>query len=58
MKDIFQIKSISQFHQIICLSSPKHPLISLIKEENNSKDIDIDEKFFDISYTSEMCNYV
>lgn len=54
MDSIFNVKSISQFHQMIGLDPPNHPLVSLIEEQHHAKEIDIDETFYSMKFTSEM----
>ena len=55
MNEIFKISSISQFHQILGLSAPNHPLVSLIDESNRDNNkIEIDEKFFNLRFSTEM----
>lgn len=53
MSDIFNIKSISQFHEILALPSPEHPLISFINKEEMNKP-DIDDSMFGIRFSSEV----
>ncbi|MEO0900138.1 MAG: helix-turn-helix transcriptional regulator [Bacteroidota bacterium] len=54
MNEIFQIKSISQFHELLGLPSPEHPLISLINEEGNQEKPELDENLRDIKFYAEM----
>ncbi len=54
MQDIFQIKSISQFHQMIGLAPPSHPLISLIEDKDGLQEGKIDDRLFDMRFTSAM----
>ncbi|HAS39217.1 MAG TPA: AraC family transcriptional regulator [Microscillaceae bacterium] len=54
MNDIFQIKNISQLHQIIGWPPPSHPLISFLDDTKRPQDLVIEEKYFNFRYTSEM----
>ena len=54
MSDIFKIKSISQFHEILGLPAPEHPLISFINEKEAMNKPEMDESLFGIRFTSEM----
>ncbi len=54
MSDIFRIKSISQFHEILGLPAPEHPLISLIKEKEAMSEPNIDDALFDIRFASDL----
>jgi len=54
MSEIFQIKSISQFHHIIGLPAPEHPLISFIDESNRPNDYTIEDKYFDLRFSTDM----
>ena len=54
MSEIFKITSISHFHKIIGLPSPEHPLVSLIDESNRNEKRDLDEKFFDLRFTTDL----
>ena len=55
MAEILNIKSISQFHEMLSMPAPEHPLISFINDEGVlSKTADIDERLFNIRFTSEM----
>ena len=54
MKDILRIKSITQFHEIIGIAPPMHPLISVIDDkEALSKTMERDE-VFEIRFTTDM----
>ncbi|MBD0404025.1 MULTISPECIES: AraC family transcriptional regulator [unclassified Flammeovirga] len=53
MSDILKIKSISQFHEILGLPAPEHPLISFIHEKVLHRD-DLDESLFGIRFSSSM----
>lgn len=54
MTDILKIKSISQFHEILGLPAPEHPLISFINEKEAMNKPEMDERLFGIRFTSEM----
>lgn len=54
MSDIFKIKSISQFHEILGLTEPEHPLISFINEKEAMNKPEMDESLFGIRFTSDM----
>ena len=55
MNEILEINSITQFHQMIGIAPPEHPLISLIEEDQETVQKEgIDEKFFDYRFTSAM----
>jgi YesN/AraC family two-component response regulator len=42
MKEILKVNSISEVHKFLNLEKPKHPLISLIQNDENSQDIEFD----------------
>jgi AraC-like DNA-binding protein len=54
MSEIFKIKSISQFHNLIGLPAPEHPLISFIDEGTDREKVELDEQFFEFRFTAEM----
>ncbi|NRB49080.1 MAG: helix-turn-helix transcriptional regulator [Saprospiraceae bacterium] len=54
MKEIFRIKSISQFHEILGLARPLHPLISLIEDRDAIKKPNLDDKLFNIRFSSDL----
>jgi AraC-like DNA-binding protein len=54
MKEIFRIKSISQFHEILGLARPEHPLISLIDEHEAMGKADFGDELFNIRFSSDM----
>jgi len=54
MNDIIRIKSISEFHNILGLESPNHPLISLIDEKNRVPYDTLSDEIFDVSFTLDM----
>ena len=54
MSDILRIKSISQFHEILGLPLPQHPLISLIDENDAMSKPEMDEKLFNIRFSSNL----
>ena len=54
MSDILKIKSISQFHELLGLPSPEHPLISCINDNDALSKPEIDEALYSIRFTSDM----
>jgi len=54
MNEIFTIKSISQFHEMIGLDSPEHPLISFVDESENKDKPEVEEQFFNFRFTTDM----
>jgi len=54
MQDILNIKSVSEFHEILGLPLPQHPLISLIDENEAMSKPDMDDKLFDIRFSCDM----
>ena len=54
MSEILSIRSISQFHEILGLPAPQHPLISFIDDNNGIKKPDLDDSLFNIRFSSEM----
>lgn len=54
MSEIFRIQSVSQFHDILGLPAPEHPLISFINEHESMRKVDIDENLFGVRFTSDM----
>ena len=54
MKEILKIKSISQFHEILGLPVPQHPLISLINDNDALQNTELSEDLFNIRVSSEL----
>lgn len=54
MGSILQIKSISEFHKILGLEPPYHPLISVISDEENFGREDFDNSLSNIRFASQM----
>lgn len=54
MSEIIKIKSISQFHEILGLPAPEHPLISFINEKEALKKTEISDDLFGIRFSSDM----
>ncbi|MCI4671869.1 MAG: helix-turn-helix domain-containing protein [Bacteroidia bacterium] len=54
MSEIFSIKSISEFHELLGLPLPEHPLISLIHDEMLMNHDNIRDELFNVKYTSEL----
>ncbi|MCP4521395.1 MAG: AraC family transcriptional regulator [Cytophagales bacterium] len=54
MSEILRIKSISQFHEILGLTAPEHPLISFLNEKEILSEIDVDESMYNIRFSSDM----
>lgn len=54
MNEILKIKSISQFHEILGLTRPEHPLISLIDENDAMGKPELSKDLFNIRFSSEM----
>lgn len=54
MEDIFRIKSVSQFHEILGLPAPEHPLISFIKENDALRKNEMDDSMYGIRFSSDM----
>lgn len=54
MQDILSIKSISQFHEILGLPLPQHPLISLIDENDAMTKPDLDDNLFNLRFSTDM----
>ncbi|KXX70877.1 AraC family transcriptional regulator [Flammeovirga sp. SJP92] len=54
MNDIFRITSISQFHEILNLPAPEHPLISFINEKDAMSKPDMDGSMYGIRFSSDM----
>lgn len=54
MQEILNIKSISQFHEILGLPLPQHPLISLIDENEALNKPNMNEELFDIRFSCDM----
>lgn len=54
MSEILRIKSISQFHEILGLAKPLHPLISLIEDKDAIRKTDLDDKLFNIRFSSDL----
>ena len=54
MGDILNIASISQFHELLGLDSPEHPLISFITDEETKNLAELDDALFDIRFSSDL----
>jgi len=54
MNDILRIKSISQFHEILGLPLPEHPLISLIDENTRKGKSELNESIYNIRFCTDM----
>jgi len=54
MSDIFRIKSISQFHSMVGLPAPEHPLISFVDEGDRENKPKIDDQFFNFRFTTDL----
>lgn len=54
MNDILRIKSISQFHEILNLPAPEHPLISFIQENDAMSKPDMVDSLYGIRFSSDM----
>lgn len=54
MKEILRIKSISQFHEILGLPRPAHPLISLIDDNDAMRKPELDDTLFNIRFSTDM----
>jgi AraC-like DNA-binding protein len=54
MGDILNIKTISQFHEILGMQPPAHPLISFIEDKEGLNMSDMDDTLFNIRFSSEM----
>jgi len=51
---MLKIKTISQFHQIVGLPSPEHPLISIIDEKNRNPNRELDQELYNIKFTTNL----
>ena len=54
MSEILRIKSISQFHEILGLPSPDHPLISFINDTDTRDKDELDDSLFGIRFSTDM----
>lgn len=57
MSEILRIKSISQFHEILGLPAPEHPLISFINDNDATSKLNLDQvdkSLFNIRFSSDM----
>ena len=54
MNEILRIKSISQFHEILGLQLPNHPLISLIDETETISKAEWNDDLFNIRFSCDM----
>lgn len=52
--DILNIKSITQFHQLLNLPAPQHPLITFHRDNSKETDYELDDKFFEMRFTTDM----
>ena len=54
MTDILNIKNVSQFHGLLGLPAPSHPLLSLIKDNEGIDHDALDDGLFNIRFSLEM----
>ena len=54
MTDLLRITSVSQFHELLGLPAPQHPLISFINEEEGMNMEGMDDALFNVRFTSDM----
>ena len=54
MKDIFQITSISHFHEMLAIAPPDHPLISLISEDGLEMKPELKDLVADIRFSADL----
>ena len=54
MKEILHIQSISQFHSLLGLPAPEHPLVSFINEHDAMSMEGMDDALFNVRFTSDM----
>ena len=54
MSEILRIKSVSEFHEILGLPSPSHPLISLIDENGAMIKPEMGDELFNARFTSDL----
>ncbi|QTN39801.1 AraC family transcriptional regulator [Cryomorphaceae bacterium] len=54
MTDIFNISSVSQFHELLGLPAPEHPLITFINDRDVDFHTEIDESLYGIRFSSDM----
>jgi len=54
MDKVFRIKSITQFHQMLGLPVPRHPLVSIHKDPNITKKEEFNERFLDIKFATDF----
>ena len=48
MTDLLRITSVSQFHELLGLPAPQHPLISFINEEEGMNVEGMDDALFNV----------
>jgi len=51
---MLKIKSVAQFHQIVGLESPEHPLITIIDDGNRRENSELADDLFDIKFTADL----
>ena len=54
MEHLLKITTISEFHKILNLSPPDHPLISIIHDEDALGNSDISDELYDIRFITDM----
>lgn len=54
MNNIINIKSISQFHQMLSLPAPQHPLITFHRDNSEKGYHEIDDSFFEMRFITDM----
>jgi AraC-like DNA-binding protein len=54
MSNILNIQSIAQFHELLGLPAPAHPLISFIQDQDALNNNEMDESLYNIRFSSDM----
>ena len=54
MSEIFRIKTISQFHELLNLPAPEHPLISFIDDAATKKYAQLDDAMYGARFASDL----
>jgi len=54
MKEIVNIRTVTEFHDLLGLARPEHPLISFIEDNDLKSKADLSDELFDTRFTTEM----
>lgn len=58
MSEIFRVKSITEFHKILGINVPEHPLISIMDDQDVEDIMILDDTLFNIKYTTDLYSII